>query len=251
MLEVLLRTARRRAALTLAIALPAAFAAWEALRIRSPWVRCGGALVRADTVASCGACGRTCGTEHASAACVDGNCVLTCAEGFADCDGHPGNGCEVDLKHDRFHCGLCTRTCNGAACEGGACAARFVGNGDTIAADEAAVYAVGATVTKYPVDGSDPLTLAPGSGPAPPDAGAKVDDATFAYWVEAVDGGALVRRAPRQGGEPATVVAHPAEIRHLVANGTHLFWSDAKQRIFMAPKQRAESGGKPAGNRLP
>jgi len=242
---------RRRAALILAGALPALFVVLQTAAIRAPYARCGGAWARVDSIASCGACGVVCSGEHAAASCAQGKCVLACAEGFADCDGWPGDGCEVDLRQDRFHCGLCARSCGGAACAGGSCAARFMGTGDAIAADEGAVYALGATVTKYPVDGSDPVLVGPGAAPAAPDAGAKVTDAAFAYWIEEVDGGALVRRAPRQGGEPATVVAHPASIRHLAANATHLFWSDARQRIFMAPKQRPDGGGSAAGNRLP
>lgn len=33
-----------------------------------------------------------------------------CEEGFADCDGAPGNGCEANLD-DPAHCGSCSKTC--------------------------------------------------------------------------------------------------------------------------------------------
>jgi hypothetical protein len=51
--------------------------------------------------------------------------IATCNPGFADCDGNPANGCEVNLNADPTHCGSCTKSCsvaNGtAACSNGAC----------------------------------------------------------------------------------------------------------------------------------
>jgi hypothetical protein len=51
--------------------------------------------------ANCGNCGHACPASAPNASalgCVSGNCkVITCESGFADCDGDPGNGCEVQL----------------------------------------------------------------------------------------------------------------------------------------------------------
>ncbi|MDB4932517.1 MAG: uncharacterized protein JWM10_5001, partial [Myxococcaceae bacterium] len=77
--------------------------------------------------AHCGACQHACSFEHAAASCAAGACAMgTCAAGWANCDGDPANGCEVDLTSDAAHCGACATACataNGtAACVSGACA---------------------------------------------------------------------------------------------------------------------------------
>src|SRR5438876_691503 len=61
---------------------------------------------------NCGACGTRCAFAHGAAACSNGVCTLgTCAQGYADCDGRPANGCEVDLLADTGHCGTCANAC--------------------------------------------------------------------------------------------------------------------------------------------
>ncbi|MFO0608719.1 MAG: hypothetical protein U0324_36470 [Polyangiales bacterium] len=75
----------------------------------------------------CGACGRSCDpAPNTSAACAMGACVRACLPGFADCDGAPANGCEVDLRADPAHCGSCETRCAfpgaTARCDMGACA---------------------------------------------------------------------------------------------------------------------------------
>lgn len=80
-------------------------------------------------VSACGACGRVCPNPgpdaHGAMACVGGECKLLCAEGYADCNDNPNDGCEVNLKSDPHHCGSCATACDGAVgqpCVGGACA---------------------------------------------------------------------------------------------------------------------------------
>jgi hypothetical protein len=55
----------------------------------------------------------------------DGMCRYACTTGFADCDGNPANGCEVNLNTDAANCGACRGACNlanaTAACMGGTC----------------------------------------------------------------------------------------------------------------------------------
>jgi len=64
----------------------------------------------------CGACGLLCpAAPNATAACTAGRCGNTCAEGFADCDNDPANGCEVDTRTSPTHCGRCTNACPTAA----------------------------------------------------------------------------------------------------------------------------------------
>ena len=89
--------------------------------------RCGGACVSvAADRANCGACGRACSSDHATSMCLSGECaIVRCAEGYADCDGDPANGCEASLTSPE-HCAVCSNTCAsrpGAApsCAAGAC----------------------------------------------------------------------------------------------------------------------------------
>ena len=79
------------------------------------------------SVAHCGTCGRACVTPNATPVCRAGACAVgSCDAGFADCDGDPSNGCEVDTRTSVGNCGACGRACaapNGvAACVAGACA---------------------------------------------------------------------------------------------------------------------------------
>lgn len=59
---------------------------------------------------------------NASATCVGGICGFTCNAGFADCNGDPSDGCEVDLTSNVNHCGDCTTACGPTAtCDNGLC----------------------------------------------------------------------------------------------------------------------------------
>jgi len=72
--------------------------------------------------AHCGACGATCDARpNGVAGCVMGRCERRCAEGFADCDGDPMNGCEVDTRATLAHCGACNAACATGVCRDGAC----------------------------------------------------------------------------------------------------------------------------------
>lgn len=67
-------------------------------------------------------CNATNGTATCSAA---GTCLLTCLDGFGDCDGEFSNGCEVDLSTSLDNCGSCGDVCNfeqaNETCEAGMC----------------------------------------------------------------------------------------------------------------------------------
>ena len=75
-----------------------------------------------NTIANCGACGKSCTFPNASALCSGGSCALgTCNSGFGDCDGNPANGCESALN-SVTSCGACGVACTGAErCLGGSC----------------------------------------------------------------------------------------------------------------------------------
>ncbi|MDP3218548.1 MAG: DUF1565 domain-containing protein, partial [Deltaproteobacteria bacterium] len=76
---------------------------------------------------SCGACGAVCMPARAMGACVAGRCTISaCGEGYGDCDGNAGNGCETDLNQTSAHCGACGRACGSRpnsfpGCIGGEC----------------------------------------------------------------------------------------------------------------------------------
>ncbi len=93
---------------------------------------------------NCNTCAHVCSFSHAAAGCNSGACTLgTCSAGYADCDGLPGNGCEVSLTTDATHCGTCNTvcayanaaaTCSNGTCAIGACNANFA-NCDGVAAN--------------------------------------------------------------------------------------------------------------------
>ena len=85
---------------------------------------CSGTCV--DTTAdatNCGGCGTTCALPNATPTCTSSTChVASCAANFADCDGNPANGCEIDTRSSTSHCGVCGRACaTGQVCSSGRC----------------------------------------------------------------------------------------------------------------------------------
>jgi hypothetical protein len=79
-----------------------------------------------DTLSDCGACATACDLAHASESCSTGACTLgACDEGFGDCDGDEGNGCETALD-TLVDCGVCGEACDllhaDESCSTGTCA---------------------------------------------------------------------------------------------------------------------------------
>jgi hypothetical protein len=83
-----------------------------------------------DTTVSlenCGACGRVCeGDQVETAECVEGDCgVVTCEEGWDNCNTQFLDGCEQDIYSDVANCGGCDTPCSPAGatgiCDTGAC----------------------------------------------------------------------------------------------------------------------------------
>lgn len=77
-----------------------------------------------DTLADCGACGVMCSSVfNASPSCATGRCgPEACDDGYGDCNGLPGDGCEQRLD-TLTHCGTCDTPCALANCGGGVCTA--------------------------------------------------------------------------------------------------------------------------------
>ena len=79
-----------------------------------------------NSLDACGGCGSRCAFDNATAVCESGVCKLAaCANGFADCNGDPSDGCEVNLQNDPLNCNGCGTQClttnANAACVNGAC----------------------------------------------------------------------------------------------------------------------------------
>jgi alpha-tubulin suppressor-like RCC1 family protein len=95
---------------------------------QSGQTRCGNSCANLQNDATdCGRCGNACPVgANAAASCVMGACQLTCNAGFANCDGDPANGCEVNLNSSAGNCGACGNACasgpnSTAACVMGVC----------------------------------------------------------------------------------------------------------------------------------
>ena len=76
--------------------------------------------------ANCGACGNFCPNPraHQKSSCEKGFCAVECLPGFADCNGDPNDGCEVDLSVHPANCGACGHACDfgiGQPCIEGKC----------------------------------------------------------------------------------------------------------------------------------
>lgn len=89
--------------------------------------KCGtGCIDLQNDVAQCGSCGNVCDVPgpNATRTCSKGICVYGCAEGFADCNGDPSDGCETDVRAHPANCGACGVQCDLAAgqpCVAGQC----------------------------------------------------------------------------------------------------------------------------------
>jgi hypothetical protein len=102
-----------------------------------PMIDCGCECVDVtNDLDHCGGCDLHCSYENASAACVDGICIIgECDIGCGDCNGLEHDGCEADLLSDDENCGSCGNSCDDGSdctddsCDGtGACLNQFNAN---------------------------------------------------------------------------------------------------------------------------
>jgi hypothetical protein len=81
-----------------------------------------------NTLTNCGGCGVPCTLANGSTACDSGVCQLvSCSNGFDDCDGDVATGCETELD-TLANCGSCRAFCDvpggqDSNCSGGVCSA--------------------------------------------------------------------------------------------------------------------------------
>ena len=65
-----------------------------------------------NDVKNCGGCRKACPALNAIPQCANGMCgIAGCANGFADCNNQPNDGCETNVGGDVVHCGGCNRMC--------------------------------------------------------------------------------------------------------------------------------------------
>jgi len=167
---------------------------------------------------------------------VDGGtcdaCLIVCNEGFADCDGMPDNGCEIDLT-SATNCGACGQDCLGGECEEMLCQpvdlalsqSQPLGldvEGDTIFWTNV----VGGTVVSHSINPGGGVTVI-ATGLTSPET--VVADVSKVYWSDTFGvgaGGGGIGRANHDGSElePEWLSAADTEnTRLLLDNATEVF----------------------------
>jgi hypothetical protein len=148
---------------------------------------------------------------NAQATCSAGACAFQCNQGYGDCDGVAGNGCEIDVLKDDDNCGSCGRSCIGSYCIGtGQCEPAILTNLSAvpkgIAVDDAYVYwTVSGNVQRIGKDGGgSPTTLYTGSA-----TWVDVSD-TDVYFVEV---GGAIKRMPKAGGAVTIMAPSTANMK--------------------------------------
>jgi hypothetical protein len=130
---------------------------------------------------------------------------LECPEGFEDCNGEPGDACEVELAADGAHCGRCGHDCGGDPCVAAVCATVSlldVSDARQIAVDEDEVFFLtyaGETLSRMAKEGGGAVTPIGDAVREPTGLSLDVEHAYVAAY--SAGGGAGVRRVPKIGGD--------------------------------------------------
>jgi hypothetical protein len=153
---------------------------------------------------------------------------LVCAAGFADCDADAANGCEADLASNREHCAACGNECMNLAqavgvCDAGQCTNEclwgFADCDGPAANTGCEVWYCGCT---------DPCTCSMATCSANTTATDAAEialfttDPTTLYWTTK---NGHIRRVPKNGGPPTTILTGEAELHAIAVDGTTLYFS--------------------------
>jgi hypothetical protein len=123
-----------------------------------------------------------------------------CPPGFDDCNGLPGDGCEINLTNDAAHCGWCDHDCLGTACVASMCA-------------------------------PDPVAD-PQGNPGNPWNGYLALSATHVYFgYNGLNSGG-VSMALKDGTSPGCVACDQGTPRELATDSTHVYWADQGQDML-------------------
>ena len=100
-----------------------------ALSCASGLTDCSGSCVELPyNVNHCTACDAACGPYANAIPSCNNTCIMTCNEGFEDCNADRVDGCEAELATDEAHCGECGNVCSFAnaatECVAGGCVMR-------------------------------------------------------------------------------------------------------------------------------
>jgi hypothetical protein len=198
-----------------------------------PYTVCSGACVSTDDdPKNCGACGKVCPAANGVATCAKGVCQLACTTTFADCDGDPSNGCEVDLSADGKNCGKCKRDCLGGACAATACQPVVLATGEAgargITLDANNVYFGNiSAIRKIPKMGGSAVTLTTFTSPVIPNF--LTIDANNLYWSTATyTGQGSLQYCPLGNcSSPTTLAAGEPMPMTVAVDATNVYWSNA------------------------
>ena len=160
--------------------------------------------------------------------------------GRLDCNGDPGDSCEVDPAANPDNCGRCGHSCLGGACAGGRCApvalASQVQTFDLAVDGDTLFATAGGSVGSIPKAGGTFALLAPASNAVLnlAIAGGRIYWGAFAR--SSFPGFDSILSMPLAGGTPQSEREDAYYPCGFASNGTDLFWQEYEQRrIYKRP----------------
>lgn len=166
---------------------------------------------------------------------------------LSDASGDGAGVCSADLARDPNHCGACGRSCFGASCVNGTCAAELVASGQlspsSIAVDETGVYwanqAVNGQVLTCPVNGCSGAPLVLADQQTSPFALVHTG-ATTVGWVSQ---GSILRYVAKDGGAPTTIES-VSDVADMAASGPYVYVSGRSSNSVLRCSIRSADAGK-------
>lgn len=218
----------------------------------------------ATTVAHCGACNAPC-VERPNAVmkCTQGKCAIdSCTGTFGDCDSNVTTGCETDTSQTVAHCGGCYQKCRtGLLCYASACGGTHQASRITVASgyplENTSTFASRHSVCQLALDATHLYFTANngiyrvplGGGVVTPlDTtgfalrGIAIDDTYVYYTIRPTGTDAVMRRLPKTGGTPTTVVSSPGLSECIAVDGSNVYWT-LESGAFKADKTITSATG--------